>query len=88
MKKSLARLKNWLQWHGYLGATTVLHNFVEHFCLSAKEEALLKDCVHLHLLKEYVCHSEDRSRAYLVVKVHDCMRLLKMWRKNMKCECK
>ena len=82
MKKSLARLKNWLQWHGYLDATTTLHNFVDHFCLSANEEALLKDCVRLHLLKEYVGFSEDRSSAYLVVRVRDCQRLLKLYRQN------
>ena len=83
MKKILSKIKKWLDWHGYFGKVTMLRFFVEHFNLSKDEEEMLNKCVSLHLLKEYVCFSEDRSKGYIVVRIRDCIRLLKLRRKNM-----
>ena len=83
MKKILSKIKYWLDWHGYFGRVTMLSIFVEHFNLSEDEEEMLNKCVEMHLLKESVCFSEDRSEAYLVVSIRDCLRLLKLRRKNL-----
>lgn len=83
MKKILFKIKYWLDWHGYFGKVTMLSTFVEHFNLSKDEEEMLNKCVSLHLLKESVCLSEDKSKACIVVSIRDCIRLLKLRRKNM-----
>lgn len=83
MKKILSKIKYWLYWHGYFGKVTMLSTFVEHFNLSKDEEEMLNKCVSLHLLKESVCLFEDKSKAWIVVSIRDCIRLLKLRRKNM-----
>ena len=83
MKKILSKIKYWLDWHGYFGKVTMLSTFVEHFNLSKDEEEMLNKCVSLHLLKESVSLSEDKSKACIVVSIRDCIRLLKLRRKNM-----
>lgn len=83
MKKILSKIKNWLNWHGYFGKVTMLSTFVEHFNLLKDEAEMLNKCVSLHLIKESVCLSEDKSKAYIVVSIRDCLRLLKLRRRNV-----
>ena len=77
------RLSVWHKWNVSKESVALLSDIDKHFNLSDDENAMLNDCIRNKLLKEYVVFSPDKSKAYIVVKVRECMNLVKKRRENI-----
>ncbi len=78
---ALGNLHDFIKWHNPHVIST-MSRIEEHFNLSLEEIAMLEACIKHKLIKEYVFVTEDKSEAYIVLKVADVRRLINLRRKN------
>lgn len=77
------RISDWYKWNISSKSVATVEDIRKHFELSKGESEMLDNCIHHHLIKESVVLSEDKSLAYVVVHVRECMTLVLKRRKNI-----
>ena len=84
---SLRRIFNgshdFIDWH-LPWAVATMPQIEKHFNLDKIEVAVLDSCVDYKLLKQYVVFTEDRQKAYIVLRVSDVRRLINLRRRNQR----
>ena len=81
MKTLLKIFLRFLKWHNPHAVST-MPTLEKHLNLSTEEIAMLKACIDHKLLKEYVWLTEDKTEAYIVLKIREVKKLVNLRRKN------
>ena len=84
MKKLIELLKRFwkfLKWHNPLSLAKY-ESIREYFNLTEDEFEMIKRCSELKLLKEYLVFSDDESTAWLVPRVCEVRRIIRLRRRQ------
>lgn len=82
LKCLFRNLHNFIRWHNPHAVST-MSTLEKHLNLSTEEIAMLEACIDHKLLKEYVWFTEDKTEAYIVLKIQDVKKLVNLRRKNV-----